>query len=143
MKFLKEFLNFFTVITTAITAVVGIVTAFGGYTEVSPYIALQILGSGAVTAVLTAAIYSAEFKSKTHFFLLTAIHYVLLCITMNIIGIMFDWIEASAIGCLMMCIYVAVVYVIVYAISYVLMKKEADALNRALNERNKNADGSR
>lgn len=137
MKFFKSFLNFFTAITTAITAVVGAVTLINGYTDLSPYIALQILGSGAVTALITTIIFSFESKSKKHFILMTAIHYILLCIAMNIIGIMFGWMGATAVDILMMCADVAVVYVIVFAITYVLMKKEADELNRALSERNK------
>lgn len=116
---------------------VGIITLIGGYAELSPYIVLQILGAGAVTALLTAAIYSVEFKSRKHFLVMTAIHYVLLCIIMNVLGTAFGWISVTVIGIVMMCVYVAVVYVIVYAITYVLMKKEADALNRALNERNR------
>ena len=137
MKFFKSFLNFFTAITTAITALVGAITLISGYTGVSPYIPLQILGSGAVTALITAVIYSFEFRSRKHFILMTAIHYVLLCITMNAIGVMFGWMDAAVIDILMMCVDVAVVYVIVFGITYVLMKKEADELNRALNERNK------
>ena len=112
-------------------------TLISGYTGVSPYIPLQILGSGAVTARITAVIYSFEFRNRKHFILMTAIHYVLLCITMNVIGVMFGWMDAAVIDILMMCVDVAVVYVIVFGITYVLMKKVADELNRALNERNK------
>lgn len=117
---------------------VGILTLIGGYAELSPYILLQILGAGAVTALLTAAIYSVEFKSRKHFFIITAIHYALLCIIMNVLGTAFGWMSATVIGIVMMCIYVAVVYVIVYAITYVLMKREADSINKAL--RNKYRD---
>lgn len=138
MKFIKSFLNFFTTITTAITAVISLIVLLIGYSGLSPYITLQILGAGAVTSLLTVIIYSVEFKSRKHFIIMTAIHYVLLCITMNVLGSAFGWINTTAIGIVMMCIYVAVVYVIVYAITYVLMKKEADELNRALKERNKN-----
>lgn len=137
MKFFKSFLSFFTTITTAIAAIVGVISLISGVEVCSPYITLQILCAGTLTALLTAAVYSVEFKSKKHFLVIIATHYVLLCITMNVIGIMFEWINATAIGILMMCVYVAIVYIIVYAITFVLMKKEADELNRALNERNK------
>jgi len=137
MKFFKSFLNFFTAITTAITAVVGFVVLISGYAELPPFITLQILGAGAVTALLTAGIYSVEFKSKSHFIIMTAIHYVFLCAIMAVLGVIFDWISADAKGIILMCIYVAIVYVIVYAITYILLKKEADELNRALNIRNR------
>lgn len=137
MKFLKAFLNFFTSITTAITAVLSVVVLVSGYEGLSPFITLQILSAGAITALLTAAVYSVEFRSKKHFLIMTAVHYVLLCITMAVLGAVFGWTGTSVPGIVMMCIYVAVVYIIVYAITYVLMKKEADKLNRALNERNR------
>ena len=137
MKFFKCFLSFFTTITTAITAVVGISCLISGVENCPPYITLQILGAGAVTALITAAVYCIEFKSIKFFIILTAVHYVLLCIVMAVIGIMFGWISADISGIVMMCIYVAAVYAIVYTITYILMKKEADELNTALNERNR------
>lgn len=136
MKFIKSFLSFFTAITTAIAAVVGIVSLISGVDSLPPFMLLQILGAAAATTLITVIIYSVEFKSRKHFIAMTAIHYVLLCITMNVIGIMFGWISAAVNGIVLMCIYVAVVYAIVYTITYILMKKEADELNRALNERN-------
>lgn len=136
MKFFKNFLSFFTSITTAITVVVAIVTVVGDYTEISHFLALQILGAGSVTALITAAVYSFEFKNKKDFIIKTAVHYVLLCTAMNIMGIMFNWTGSDIRGIVMMCVYVAVVYFIVYSITYTLYKKEADELNRALEERN-------
>ncbi len=137
MKFFKGFLSFFTTITTAIAAVVGISNLVGGIESCPSYIVLQILGAGAVTALITAAVYSVEFKSVKHFIIMTAVHYVLLCGAMSVIGMMFGWISTDIVGVMMMCIYVAVVYVIVYSITYILAKKEADELNRVLNERNR------
>ncbi len=136
MKFLKNFLSFFTSITTAITVNVAIVTIVGDYTEMSKFLALQILGAGAVSALITAAVFSFEFKSKKDYIIKTAVHYILLCIVMNVMGIMFNWTGSDIRGIVMMCVYVALVYVVVYTITYVLYKKEADELNRALKERN-------
>ncbi len=137
MRFFKNFLNFFTTITTVITAVVAVVTPLGDYNEISPFTPLHILGAGAVTALLTAVIYSIDWKSRTHFFVMTVIHYVLLCIVMNVFGIMFHWTGADPLGILLMCLYVAIVYAVVYVITFVLASKEADMINRALNERKK------
>ena len=137
MKFFKGFLSFFTTITTAIAAVVGIACLTSSVENCPPYITLQIIGAGALTALITAAVYSFEFKSRKHFIIMTAVHYVLLCGAMDVIGIMFGWISADVSGIVLMSVYVAVVYVIVYTITYILMKKEADELNRALSERNR------
>lgn len=137
MNFFKSFLSFFTVITTAITAVVGTVSLISGIGYYPVLLPLQILAAGALTALLTTIIYSTEFRSRKHFIIMTLIHYVLLCITMNIIGIMFGWTDGDIIEIVLMCIYVAFVYVITYTITYILTKKEADELNRALSERNR------
>lgn len=136
MKFLKSFLGFFSVITTAVLIVVT-VTVISGYESLSPYITLQVLISGAVTAIVTAAVYSVDFKSRKHFIIMTLIHYILLCIVMGTLGVLFGWIDKNPAGIIMMCIYVAVVYAIVFGMTYILAKREADELNRALDERNK------
>ena len=136
MKFLKSFLGFFSVITTAVLIVVT-VTVISGYESLSPYITLQVLISGAVTAIVTAAVYSVDFRSRKHFIIMTLIHYILLCIVMGTLGVLFGWIDKNPAGIIMMCIYVAVVYAIVFGMTYILAKREADELNRALDERNK------
>ena len=136
MKFLKSFLGFFSVITTAVLIVVT-VTVISGYESLSPYITLQGLISGAVTAIVTAAVYSVDFRSRKHFIIMTLIHYILLCIVMGTLGVLFGWIDKSPAGIIMMCVYVAVVYAIVFGMTYILAKREADELNRALDERNK------
>ena len=136
MKFLKRFLGFFSVITTAVLIVVT-VTVISGYESLSPYITLQVLISGAVTAIVTAAVYSVDFRSRKHFIIMTLIHYILLCIVMGTLGVLFGWIDKNPAGIIMMCIYVAVVYAIVFGMTYILAKREADELNRALDERNK------
>lgn len=136
MKFVKSFLGFFSVITTAILIVVTI-TVISGYESLSPYITLQVLVSGAVTALVTAAVYSVDFRSRKHFIIMTVIHYALLCIVMGTLGVLFGWVNRSPAGIVLMCVYVAVVYVIVFGMTYILAKREADELNRALDERNK------
>jgi hypothetical protein len=52
------------------------------------------------------------------------------------LGLLFGWVDASLGSILCMIFYVALVYAIVYAINYILAKKEADALNEALDKRN-------
>lgn len=140
MKFLKSFISFFTVITTAILIIVAIDTALAGYESINRYIALQVLGAGAITALVTALIFCVNIKTKKQFFILTTLHYVLLCSVMITLGVWFGWIKFSVLGALMMAIYVAAVYIIVSVLMYILAKKEADELNRALNERNRNGE---
>jgi len=137
MKFVRSFLSFFTTITTAIVFVVALNFISSEDILVSKYIMLQILGAGAITALVTCIGFSIDFKKAWHAVVASVIHYIVLCVIMTVLGVWFDWTEFSVSGVLSMAFYVAVVYVLVFVISYILMKKEADELNKALKERNK------
>ncbi len=135
MNFLKMFLHFFVTITTAIVFVVAIDGAINDYEMIPKYTLLQILGAGVLTALVTTAVFSYEPKTRKQYLIQTAVHYIVLCGIMIGAGIMFGWIDATLFGIMMMCVYVAVVYFIVFVISYLLLKKEADRFNEAINRR--------
>ena len=132
MNFIKGFLNFFTTITSCILLMVAVSYTFGDYCSMSENILWDIIISGAVTALVTAAVYSVEFRSKKHYAVMTVLHYVLLCGVMIFLGANFGWIIFDFEGILMMIIDVALVYVMVFIITYLVCKKEADKLNEAL-----------
>jgi hypothetical protein len=136
MKYIKEFLSFFTTITTAILIIVTANAAFGTYDSFPKYLPIEILISSAVTALISTLIFNSEIKTKKLFILMTAVHYVLLCIIMSMLGIMFEWIPKSIVGIMYMVIDVAIVYTIVVTVNYILAKKEATELNHALEKRN-------
>lgn len=135
MRFIRGFLNFFTTITVCILIVVAISCSLGDYDGMSESILWDILLSGAVTALVTAAVYSVEFKSKKHFVFMTAVHYLLLSAVMIFLAANFGWISLDIGGALGMMFDVAVVYVMVFIISYIISKKEADKLNDALEKK--------
>ena len=136
MRFIRSFIDYFTTITTTVLALVGITTAIEGYEHLSKYILFQILASGAATAFITTLILCREIRSRKQFLLLSALHYVLLCGAMIGLGVWFGWMERSFADIALMAFYVAVVYVFVFLITYFTGKREADAINRALSERN-------
>ena len=138
MKFIKGFLNFFTVITSCILLMVAISHTLGDYTGISENILWDIILSGAVTALVTAAIYSIDFKSQKQFVIMTLVHYLLLCIVMVFLGTNFGWITFDFRGILMMAVDVALVYIMVFVITYLVYKKEADQLNEALEKKYRN-----
>ena len=138
MNFIKGFLNFFTTITSCILLIVSISYTLGDYSTMSENILWDIIISGAVTALVTAAVYNVEFKSKAHFAVMTALHYVLLCGVMVFLGVNFGWISLDFHGVLMMAVDVALVYVMVFIITYLVYKKEADKLNDALERKYSN-----
>ena len=137
MKFVKYFLSFFCTITTAIVFVVNINFLSVDHPDVSKYLMLQILGAGFVTALVTAAFFALAEKLGRYFVVGSLIHFAVLCVIMVWLGVLFGWYDFCLNGVLDMVISVAIVYVIVYTISYILMKKEADEINKALMERNK------
>ncbi len=135
MNFFKAFLHFFVTITTAIVFVVAIDGAIGDYEMIPKYTMFQILGAGAATALVTTAVFSYEPKTRKQYLIQTVVHYIVLCGIMAVAGIMFGWIDVTAFDVIIMCIYVAVVYFIVFVISYLLLKKEVDRFNEAINRR--------
>ncbi len=138
MNFFKTFIHFFVSITTAVVFISGIDAATGDYTSISKYTMLYILLSSAVTALVTAIMFSYSAKTKKQYYIQNAVLYVVLCIVMVAMGMLVGWLDRTPLDAFIMCIYVAVVYAIVTFISYLLLKQEADEFNRAINERRKN-----
>ncbi len=135
MNFMKTFLHFFISITTAIVALCAGIMIMNDYAYFPREIMLQVLGAAAATALITTVIFSFEPKSRKMYFLLMAVHYVLLCCVMVPIGMSFGWIDKLFEDGLIMCIYVALVYALVYLFSYLLLRREADKFNQALDRR--------
>ena len=135
MRFIRGFISYFTTITTTVLALIGIIAVFEGAEHFSKYMPLQILITGAATALITALIMCREIRSRKQLLFLFALHYVLLCGAMTGLGMWFNWMERSFVGVALMALYVAVVYVFVFFITYLLGKREANAINRVLRER--------
>lgn len=94
MRFLKELCRFFVQITTGILIICAINYSVWGSGELPANILWQIVLSGAVTAVITEIVMSLpEPETKKRFVLYTALHYVVLCIVMSVIGMLFDWVS--------------------------------------------------
>ncbi len=138
MNFFKTFIHFFVSVTTAVVFISGLdaATSTSGY--IPKYTLLQILAASAVTALVTAIMFSYSAKTKKQHIIQRAIHFVILCIVMVTMGMLVGWLDKTPLDAFIMCIYVAVVYAIVEFISYLLLKQEADEFNKAINERRKN-----
>lgn len=136
MRFVKSFIEWFTTITTAILMVCALTIGLNGSGIPSTFLR-DLLIAGAVTALVTTAIFYHEYGTVKTFLVASVLHYLLLCVIMVVIGGMFGWINMNVPGIVMMSVDVAVVYGIVLLFTYVLCKKEADELNQALRERNR------
>ncbi len=138
MSFFKLFINLFSTITVGISVVCAVIFLLVPEYEVSRYILLQVLLASLSTALLTAVgvYFFAKLNSKLKIILACIAHYVLLCAVMIGFGIWFDWMNFDLEGIVMMTASVAAVYLITFLLNYILVKKEADDINKALKERN-------
>ncbi len=141
MKHIKTFLHYFISITTLVTAVIGIDAATSDIEGLSKYTLLYILEASAATALVTTLVFSYTPKNRKQNLIQTAIHFVLLCVTIVIMGLCIGWIAADIKSIAITCLYVFIIYVVEYFISSLMLKREADEFNRAINERRKNRTG--
>ena len=136
MKFFTELCRYFVQITTGILIVCAVNFLLYGFEDMPGSTLWQILLSGFLTALVTAAAaYSFEPKSTKQFILMTAIHYIVLCIIMIFLGNSFGWLSLNFAGIIMMAISVALVYAFTMLVTYLTSKKDADDLTKALESR--------
>ena len=140
MSFIKSFIKFFVYITTGILLVAGIACVFMTDSDFAlpKTMLLDVVLSGAVTSLVTAAVYHKEPETKRGFIILTIVHYLALCVVMVFIGVSFKWIDFTVLDVAVMMIYVAVVYAFTFFSRMFTDRKEADSINKAL--RNKYRD---
>ena len=132
MKIITESIKYFMYITTAIIIICALNITLSGNDTMSSNTLWQIIISGAATAVVTAIVYSREVSTTKGFITMMAVHYVILCVVMTFLGVMFGWMELCNPGIIMMVISVALVYVITFLSRYLLDKKQADLFNETL-----------
>lgn len=132
MNFIRNFLNFFTTITSSVLIIVALSSSMGDYGPLDASILWDIVLAGTVTSVVTAVVYSIDYKTVKQYIFASVIHYILLCIIMIFMGAAFGWSNLTVGGILGMVLDVTVVYAMVFGISYLLNKKEADSINDAL-----------
>ena len=130
----KRALPLFVQITTGILIICAINYSVWGNGELPANILWQIVLSGAVTAVITEIVMSLPEpeNKKKRFVLYTALHYVVYCIVMSVIGMLFDWVSKTVLGVLLMCLSVAAVYAFTMAVTYFTSKRDADDLTKLI-----------
>lgn len=139
MNFLKTFINFFSTITLGIIFVCAVNMSMSPNYDIPNTVLWQILLAGLVTSLLTVISIFLFNGINTTIKLIIAgiIHYIIMCIVMIGFGVWFDWMNFDAKGIIMMLISVAIVYLIAFLLNYIILKKEADDINSALEEHNK------
>lgn len=137
MKFLKSFVRFFSTITTCILIVCAVNFFLSDSTEIPGDTLFRILLSGFATALVTAVFYYREIKTHKQFLIIIILHYVLLCGIMIGLGVWFGWIDFDLGGIIMMLVSVAVVYALTMLMNYIVAKKDADEINKMLEQLNR------
>ncbi|MDE5991700.1 MAG: DUF3021 domain-containing protein [Oscillospiraceae bacterium] len=132
MKFITDLMRYFVYITTGILFVFITMLLIEGSDSISIQKLIQIPCAAFVTALVTVIIYSREAVMKKEFYIRIAIHYLLLCVIMVILGTAFEWIKIDLAGIMTMVISTAAIYVFTFVGAYLLSKSEAEKLNKAL-----------
>lgn len=132
MKFITDLLSYFVYITTGIVFVFIAILLIEGSGSISTQTLIRIPCAAFVTALVTVLIYSREAVRKKEIYIRIAIHYLLLCVVMVILGTAFGWIDFDLAGVMIMVISTAAIYAFTFAGSYLSSKSEAEKLNRAL-----------
>lgn len=135
MKRLREALKWFLYITTGILFVVALSYSLAGEENVPTIGLWYILLAGLLTTIVTMILAPTEEEKQAVIGVKMILHYVVLCVVMTILGIVFGWMTFSLEGVIMMCIDVAIVYVISFFAYCIVDRKQADAINKRLKEK--------
>lgn len=132
MKFIADLIRYFVYITTGILFVFITILLIDGGSVVSLQTLIEIPCAALVTALVTVIIYSREVIMKRELYIRVAVHYLLLCVIMVILGSAFGWIEFNISGVITMVISTAAIYVFTFEGAYLSSRSDAKKLNKAL-----------
>ena len=135
MKVFGNFVKWFLYIAVGIMIVCGISYGLAGMETVPVDIFWMILLSAFATALVTVLIQPQENDGKGKACLKNVLHYVILCVIMCFLGVNFGWMNLDMPGIGMMAIDVGIVYLLVFVIYYIVDSKQADEINRMLQEK--------
>lgn len=132
MKFITDLIRYFVYITTGILFVFITILLLNGGSGISLQTLVEIPCTALVTALVTVFIYSKEAIMKREFYIRIAVHYLLLCFIMVVLGTAFGWIEFNISGVVTIVISTAAIYAFTFAGAYLSSKSDAKKLNKAL-----------
>ncbi|MGN1120027.1 MAG: DUF3021 family protein [Oscillospiraceae bacterium] len=135
MRLLKDFIGYFTKITTGTLLICLVAVKAAGVEMWTTDILWHIPIVGLVTSLITIAVFTDKECSRRDTVLRYAIHFVLISATVLTLGALFDWYEPSFLGCLVMLLYILAVYGFACGVSYLSTRKSAEELNKALDRR--------
>lgn len=135
MRFIKEMLQYFAYITTGTVIAFAVFAAIMQTEKISLIMIFEIPISALINALITEALFYKEQSTRKKMIAAFALHFILICISMVVFGLLFDWIQPEGEQILLMLLCVVLVYTFTFALTYLNTKKEADAINNALTKK--------
>ena len=136
MELLREVFKWFLYITTGILIVTAIMFSLVGEETMPVNTLWKILLAGLLTTGVTVC-----FKPWKNWGIVGYIcHYTALCVVMIVSGCLFGWMNFNLAGVLGMMIDVAVVYLIAFLTYWLIDLKQAEDINKRLQERYKDEE---
>lgn len=135
MKTLGNFIKWFLYITVGILIVCGISYRMEGLEMVTVDIFWMILLSAFVTTLATVFILPGEEDGKVKSCVKFVLHYIVLCVMMCFLGERFGWIDYDLMGVVGMAIRVGFVYLLAFMAYYIIDIRQADEINKMLQEK--------
>ncbi len=137
MKFINELLKFFAYITTGTAIAFVIYTAVIKVETVPVIMIAEIPIAGFIMALITTAmlcLYKVQ-NTKKGLVLIAFLHFALTSAGMVGLGVAFEWMNFEIKHILLMLLCVAFVWLFAFLLFYLNLKREADEINDALNEK--------
>ncbi len=134
MKRLYDFIKWFLYITTGILFICALNMAIQGDADIPAATLWQILLSGLLTAAVTAFFHPEE-EGRLPAVLNIFLHFLALCGVMLLCGRWFGWLKFDLPGIVMMVLSVAGVYLLSFLAYYIIDVRQAEQINRKLQER--------
>ena len=129
--YLNNLFRWFLVINSGILLIVGVIVM--KYDSIPSITIPRIFLASIATSAVTAAFVSLDPKKPVSVFI-CRVHYILLCVVIMVLGVMFDWFEPTLKGACGVMLSVAGVYIFSALVAYALSKGEAAAMNDALKD---------
>ena len=133
--YLNNLFRWFLVINSGILLIVGVIVM--KYDSIPSITIPRIFLASIATSAVTAAFVSLDPKKpieKPVSVFICLVHYILLCVVIMVLGVMFDWFEPTLKGACGVMLSVAGVYIFSALVAYALSKGEAAAMNDALKD---------
>ena len=132
MRYLIDFFNLLSYITTGIVFVFIVMCCIGGAKTITTASFWQIIAAAGATALVTVLLYPKTYKSTREYIVRIFIHYIALCAVMMGLASAFDWIDPDITGVIVILLTTAAVYGFSSFGTYISSKRQADELNEAI-----------